>query len=210
MSLLLLGCLVKDPNARSPIYPDKSLKEIIIGGSYRAENPKEVEELKKELLRRPICTKENRDRGERCGLWEGETFEDRLKNRPYVGKERFIYTEQLFCYNQMKEDKPILNKNLRARLYDKEGNLITEDFLRIDGPIDRKSQGVISYIPYNEEGVSIRIVRLKGKKEIILKKLGMFSESKLKKESTIFVGGCCNWNWEFDEKKECHVSPPTR
>ena len=137
---------------------------------------------------------------------EGESLEERY---PSIGKERFFYTEDMYCYNAKSNKEPVFNKNLKARLYDKEGNLLSEDFLRWDGPLSPELQGVISYIPYHNEGHNILIVSLKEKKEVILEDLYFQSQKSLRNNSVIYTSSSYNGSWWiFDEASECHLSPP--
>ena len=206
--ILSCNCVVKTP----PIdYPDKNLQEFIIYGKYRPT----LEEFKTELLNRPICPK-NDWRTKDCGLVEGETFEEALKNRfTGVGKEGFTYSGSYYCYNKTEEYKkpPIYKKNLKIKLYDKQGNLLSEDFLRQreKSPIP-DFQSVYAYVPYHENAGKIYITKQEDKKEVIIKDLflGFPTQTELRKRSALYkvyndVGG-----WTYKPKEECHLAPPTR
>ena len=212
LCLFSLGCPVKGgvPTHRKPVYPDKDLKEIKVYGSYFAEDKKALEELKQELLTNERCDKNDitrrcvqpslpsercykSDRIRRCiqpSLYIGETLEEALRNRfSGLGEEGFSYSQyREYCYNETEEENknPVFNKNLRARLYDREGNLLSEDFLRWDGRSIPKSQSVISYLPYRDEGYKIHVVRLKGKREVILYDIRTPTQSRLR-EITHYV-----------------------
>ena len=215
--LLSFGCLVKGgvPAFRKPVYPDKDLKEIKVYGRYYPEDKQALKELKQELLRNERCDKN--DRTIRCprpglrSLYIGETLEEALRNRfSGLGEEGFSYSPyREYCYNETeKEDKkPVFNKNLRARLYDKEGNLLSEDFLRWDGRSIPESQSVISYLPYLNEGYEFRVVRLKGKKEIVLKKIEIYTQEELR-EITHYVqnNSTKREGWVYNEERECHIA----
>ena len=181
---LLIFTLSCNCTVKAPVdqinYPDNNLQEIIIYGRYEPKNPKEAE--------------------------------DYLKPLPWMGKERFIYSKSFYCYNKTEENKkkPIYNKNLKIKLYDKNGTLLVEDFLRWDGRPIPESQSVTSYLPYHEQGDRIHIVRQEGKKELILKDLGVWTQSELRKRSRLHIQENWREGWTFDEEKECHDSPPTR
>ena len=115
------SCSVKQLNPpREPNYPDKDLKEIIIRGKYVPEDKERVKEYERDM----------RERG-RIEAWE--SFEEKYPHLLDKGDEGFTYTGEMYCYNETSEKNPVFNKNLRARLYDKKGNLLSEDFLRWDG-----------------------------------------------------------------------------
>ena len=200
------SCLEKkEEPLRKPVYSNKDLKEIIFRGTYHPENPGRAKEL----------------------------F-NHSKSREY-------------CYNKTKivDRKPVFKDNLKARLYDKEGNLLTEDFLRLWNPENYDEEGrysedylkkrnytppgviprpiftpeegilslrgVISYLPYDEEGYEIRIVRLEGRKEVILEDSGLIShQSELREKSYVDNIPPSDYHrrynkWLFDEKRECHT-----
>ena len=216
LCLFSLGCPVKGgvPAYRKPVYPDKDLKEIKVYGSYFAEDKKALEELKQELLTNERCDKN--DRTIRCpisdlrSLYIGETLEEALRNRfSGLGEEGFSYSPyREYCYNETeKEDKkPVFNKNLRARLYDKKGSLLSEDFLRWDGRSIPESQSVISYLPYHDEGYEFHVVRLKGKKEIVLKKIEIYTQEELREMSYVDNAFSKREGWVYNEESECHIA----
>ena len=95
---------------------------------------------------------------------------------------------------------------MRVRIYDREGQMVTEDCLRLqypekydkDGryseeylkeenapdeiePLKRpvvaeegilEGRAIVMYVPYNENNYATRIVRLEGRKEIVIENLG--------------------------------------
>ena len=193
---------------RKPVYPDKNLKEIVIRGRYIPENKKELEELKKELRTNERCDK-NYERCKRYSLNMGETVEEALKNRfSGVGEEDFGYSQHReYCYNETDENdkKPVFRKDLRARLYNREGHLLSEDFLRWGGRLIPKSQSIISYLPYHNEGYKIHVVRLEGKKEMILNEKIMITQAKLREMSYVDNEITNDQNWVFNEESECHI-----
>ena len=146
------SCSVKQLNPpREPNYPDKDLKEIIIRGKYVPEDKERVKEYERDM----------RERG-RIEAWE--SFEEKYPHLLDKGDENFIHSERMYCYNETSRKEPVFDKNLRARLYDKKGNLLSEDFLRWDGALLPEFQSVVVYIPYHHEGYKIHIVNFKGKR----------------------------------------------
>ena len=193
VSLLFCGCQRREtkkyPLPR-PVFPDKELKEIFIYGRYYPGNKEK--------------------------------------------KERFGYSGIHYCYNETKEYKkpPVFKDNLRARLYNREGKLLTEDYLRIYGnieligkipeffskedylriygSIDSYSQVVSSYLPYDEEGHEIRIVKIIGEgREKPLWKTEALTLSFLTSKSGVLGASVrrSGRGWVFDKKKECHRVP---
>ncbi len=126
-------------------------------------------------------------------------------------KEKFEYKGSNPCYYVKKPKKgDILDKNLRARLYDKDGNILTEDFLRVWDTYDKYFR-VISYLPYDDNGHEIRIVRLKDNQEVTLETIEFLSESQLKE---LDGGGrlniTINHGWYFKKEAQCFIPPPYR
>ena len=116
--VLSCSCLEKTEPPPKPVFPDKDLKEVIISGSYAPENKAKAKVREKEL----------RSEGR---LKEWESFEEKYL---YVEKESFNYAGKFYCYNEMQDKKPVFNKNLRVRLYDKKGQILIEDHLRLELP----------------------------------------------------------------------------
>ena len=228
-AVLSCSCLEKTGPPPKPVFPDKDLKEVIISGWYAPENKAKAKAREKEL----------RSEGR---LKEWESFEEKYS---YVEKESFNYAGKFYCYNETQDKKPVFNKNLRVRLYDKKGQMLTEDYLRLSHPEDYDEKGrysekyiedlyyrppgvpqipdqvrltpeegilssraVISYLPYHDEGREIRIVKLQGRKEVLLKKLGFSSQSELREISYIDTDFNRREGWVFDEESECHIPPP--
>ena len=198
------GCLEKSPQPyRKPLYPDKDLKEVIIKG-YHAPEDKKIKELEKYIRERGLMEE-----------WESfkEKSSPRLLNRWY---ESFSYMVAMYCYNEKSDKEPVLDKSLKARLYDRKGNLLSENFFRHVPDISREDalhfvyvpNNYVVYIPYNNEGHKILIVSLKEGKEVILKELSFQSQEKLRKESVVVNKPLYSLDrWTFHEKNECHLSP---
>jgi len=140
----------------------------------------------------------------------GETLEEALKNRfSNVGKEGFDYSRyREYCYNETdREDKEsVLDKNVLARLYDREGRLLSEDFLRWRWEFDLESQSIISYLPYHDEGYKFRVVRLKGKRETVLYETEIYTQEELREFSYVQNHITERDGWVYNEERECHIA----
>ena len=159
----------------------QELQEIKIRGSYYPGGPEEIENVAN--FYRMIGT-----------LKEEETLADSSQTAhklEYLGKERFKINKKsiIYCYEKIldedRETAPVLDPNLRARMYDKEGNLLAEDTLRDKDPSRRDPflRLTVVYLPYLNNGdVIIRIVRLKGEEEVLLyeREWGVYSHERLK------------------------------
>ena len=114
-----VSCLYTPPPI---VYPEKELAEITIAGHYTPKDPRRLERVKKEII---------------AGgkLKKGESFEEKYPEFSKRGDERFTVSGVSYCYNKKKAEykKSVFHHNLilKARLYDKEGNLLEEDFLRL-------------------------------------------------------------------------------
>ncbi len=118
-------------------------------------------------------------------------------------KEKFEYRGIRYCYYTTKPKKDTLDKNLRARLYDKAGNILSEDFLRTS-EIFRTSTRFNSYLPYDDNGHEIRIVRLKDNKEVTIETIEFLSEAQLK-DFNEGIGS--NHGLYFNRKTHCFQYP---
>ena len=158
----------------------KELQEIKIYGDYYPGGPEEIEDSERYY----------RERG---FLKEGETLADKPQTAPmleYLGKERFRIGKKsiIYCYEKIldedRESAPVFDLNLRARMYDREGNLLAEDTLRDRDPTRRDPflRLTVAYLPYLNNGdVIIRIVRLEGDEEVLVyEQDGVYSHEPLK------------------------------
>ncbi len=123
--LFSCSCLRKK---QLPDFPKKDLEEIITYGWYWPEDPRRLEKLKQQMI-------EGRD------LKEGEIFEKKYPHYLDYGDEKFNFSGRSYCYNKEKNKKAIYREDLRIRLYDKNGNLLAEDFLRLDSPENYDEEG---------------------------------------------------------------------
>ena len=157
----------------------QGLQEIKIFGTYYAGGLEEIEDYEKYYRERGV-------------LEEGETLADSPQTAhklEYLGKERFRIAKKpvIYCYEKIldedREKALVFNPNLRARMYDREGNLLAEDILRDERPgRDPFLRLTVAYLPYlNNGNVVIRIVRLEGEEEVLLDELpGIHSYETLK------------------------------
>ena len=235
--LIVLSCsgMSKKPSPEErpkPEFPDTELKQIIIRGSYHPENPERVKEVEKAL----------REEG---FLKEGETLKERSPSMLDWGDERYIYTNKKYCYNTVKtaNRERCYKYNFRVRLYDKEGEMIAEDCLRLEYPYRYDEDGryseeflksanppdapepieyrtkaedgilegraTLAYIPYDENSYETRIVRLEGKKEIVLES---FSGGGPPRKSVLIeyyqpIARYRGHGYEYNEEIQCHISP---
>lgn len=165
--LFFLSC---SPSGLGSFLPDEDLKDILIIGVYYPEDKSQVKKAKK-ILRE-------------WGMLNEKTFEE---DHPGVGKEAFSPHTVHYCYdkNTIKEDLSvkdrIVDKRFKARLYDKEGNTLAENFPRMQKYDDRDSYYVMIYLPYNNKGHNIQFFRLNGDEEILLKTLNFYSHKALRR-----------------------------
>ena len=117
-------------------FSQEELKEIIIRGSYTRESQEEIKKAEEEF----------RFRG---ALKEGESVKEKFANLQ-LGKERYERSGKQFCYDkreeEIKEEDTVFNPNLRVRLYDKEGNILSEDFLRDEFPENSSKNSPIQIV----------------------------------------------------------------
>ena len=117
------------------VYPDKEIAEIFIYGHYTPKDPSRLERLKREII-------------EEGWVKDGESFEEKYSHFLDEGDESFTFSGGNYCYNKTKtKDKksvPHHNLILKARLYDKKGNLLEEDFLRLSSPERYDEEGKYS------------------------------------------------------------------
>ena len=122
------------------IFPDKELKQILIRGSYHPENPEKMKKIDKDY----------------CRIWdsiEKETLQDEYPLKCDIGKERYYHTNVYHCYNEVKiKDRERCHKeSFRVRVYDKQGQMIAEDCLRLEYPEKYDEEGKFSEEYLKEE-----------------------------------------------------------
>ena len=75
-----------------------------------------------------------------------------------------------------------------------------------EGILDIRS--ILAYIPYNENNYATRIVRLEGKKEIIIENLGGSYIEKSKLTGELYDDSkYLRRGYAYNEEIQCHVSP---
>ena len=120
---------------------------------------------------------------------------------------------EAFCYDKVKNKTPILDRSLRARLYDKAGNLLAEDFIRSFRPYStdrepssaRKMPYIQIYFPYHDNGSEFRLVKIKNGRETTFFTSHLPSESKLKEYVGKYVTRFNHYNWEYSAELECFL-----
>ena len=159
--IFLCSCSQEEAPRMPPlVFPDTELKEIIIYGFYQPEDIEELKASEKEYIQRGL-------------IKEGELVEGRHPKWHLPGVEHVRYSTQKYCYKEAKEeDKPsVVFKNFKARIYNKNGKLLVENDLRLRHFSEtHKISSFIIYLPYHKEAGYIQVVRLDGKKEVILVK----------------------------------------
>ena len=148
------------------LYPEGDIQEIRIYGNYEPHDPQRLDNFKEMLIRNHY-------------LKPGDVFEKKYAHFLDKGDEKF--SEHLrfnYCYDKTPDGRkePVINKNLRVRLYDGKGNVVAEDYLRV-GKFDEKNNRyfTVSYIPYETKAdyflvARFQVVRLEGEKEVILRR----------------------------------------
>lgn len=192
------GCEGKLPPLPPIDFPEKDLEWLIITGRYTLENPERVKEAIDAHF--PI---------ERL---EGESREDYIKRNSYLlkrGDERFKYSQILYCYNKRDpRDKTEASfPYLKARLYDKEGNILEEDFLRFNPEyIHRDYRSFSVHIPYHNEGHRLKITKeLKGKETEVFMDIPVRSKAYLISESIRNRGEeSSEVDFQYKEGMKCH------
>ena len=138
------------------------------------------------------------------------------KYGPSMATRPFQYSSDHYCYNKKKEKEPVYDKDLKARLYDKEsGKLLVEDFLRKEEHPDPTVISLVLYLPYREvkEG-KIHIVRIKEGKEDLIKIITCCaSHESLVKAASAYEfytkSGRQALYYSYDKKFDCYISPGT-
>ncbi len=177
--------------------PQGELKEIIVWGFYTRESEQEVQDAHDDL---------------KWYLKEGQSVVEKFPHLN-LGEEKYNRSGQRFCDHvtdeETKKKYPIINPNLRVRLYDREGDVLSEDFARDEFPKNTDEMSyrwhVIAHVPYHEEGHSLRLVRLEDGKEILLEQLEFHSAQKLWRE--VEEGEFYAYLISDDG---CFISPPMR
>lgn len=183
-------------------YPEGDIKEIRIYGAYEPEDPQRLENFKEMLIRRHH-------------LKPGETLQKKYPQFLDIGDEKFRkYPQFNYCYDKTPDGKkkPVINKNLRVRLYDMDEYVIAEDYLRVQKFDEQDNHYfTVSYVPYEKVGNFFRVVRLEGKKEVILWKPRIRGSGILSKAQLIHLSELTphpfrlSW-FKYRPETKCHHS----
>ena len=216
------------------IFPDTELKQIIIRGYYYPENSERVKEIEKELredgfLKEGETLKEKYPEELEKGKerYEHETAKYCYKAVKIEDRKNCYHNDNLRVRLYDREGKMIAEDCLRLENPEKydEGGRFSEEYLREEnapdyfGPPRRlvtpeagilKSRVVIAYIPYDKNSYENRIVRLEGKKEIILKSSSgslLVTKSKLiELYYTNHISRYRGFGHDYDAESQCHTS----
>jgi len=204
--LFFCGCIVPTQPPEPIVYLDKPLEEIIIYGTYYPEDRKKRKELIKELTEKEPCYENNLCLSSPV-LYSDETLEEALNGRFATwGKESFSYSESYYCYNETEDKGYRIRRNLKARLYNKEGELLSEGFLRLRKDSHYNHYSVSAYLPHHEEGDKIVFVRLEGKKEKVFYEDEHFmSKEKLIRENIRVYTMLPHLGFQYQEDIQCHT-----
>ena len=191
-------------------YPDKSLEEIILLGEY---HPKDIQdETKRRQKKYENCRWYYKDHSQE---YIDRQCEDELtkKENEITQEDSFNYSGINYCYNEVKDKYPVYDKKLVARLYDKQGKILAEDYPRCDRDLDgtancdkQNSPGVTIYLPYNDKGHEMQIVNLKEKKEFIVYKRDVFTQSILTETDLSKI----RHSYTYDKELQCFIAFPIR
>ena len=177
-------------------FSETKLKEIFIWGLYVQEDPREVEKIGEWY--RVIAAPHRR------AIHSNDLPQFREK------EELYSSSGMIFCLRdtnqEIKEMSAIFDPSLRVRLYNKEGKVVSEDFLR-DSAFDLDNPGpyeraVVSYIPHREEGHKLRIVQLASEGETVIATLAFYTLEVLRAVSIYLKG--------YSFSGDCYASPETR
>ncbi|MCZ0933029.1 MAG: hypothetical protein OXJ52_07745 [Oligoflexia bacterium] len=193
------SCLKTAPPIPNIVFPNTELQEIIVYGSYRPKRPEKIK----------ASIEEYRRRGQ---LKEGESFREKYPRMLISGDERFNLSTREYCYKKTKEEDkaPLFNKKFKALLYNKEGEVLEENYLRLRNFSEtHKVSSVVIYLPYHEEASYIRVVRLeKGKKITIpFSAVKVYSKSYLEERSVPDMPRYRNseFPYRYSERSYCHI-----
>ena len=168
-----------------PELMNKPIKEIQFYTSYR---PKPTEKEKKRVI----------ESYQNC-------VNTTYKNNPEfckhfsLNEHRLRFEGKSYCYEIKKDKESLFKKNLKARLYDKEGNILAEDYLRCDRNLDgtetcdkQSTPSLNFYLPYSKKAYKIQVVEIEDGKEIILNEKQLLSYNELKNSKTYYKGSFCH------------------
>lgn len=192
------GCEGKLPPLPPIHFPEKELEWVIEYGWYRTESPERLKETVKWYF-------------EREGL-EGEDEEAYLKRNPDLldaGEEKMHFSQTYYCYNKRDNhgNTSVAFPYLKARLYDREGNILEEDFLRFDPKHeDRRAWSFAVHIPYHKKGYRLRFVKLKRGKEVkLFGNMIVSSKEELIRENIRIRSNTSGVGFQYHEDIQCHT-----
>ena len=126
-------------------------------------------------------------------------------------KERYNYTGERYCYNKTEEDKKFkgseekIKGQLKARLYNKEGDLLTETVFIMEKDTHYNNYELRAYLPFKKGAYETRVVRIDKNKEFILDTTILIPLEELVHK----VVPLDQWGsfWHYDPEIECFIAP---
>ena len=109
-----------------------------------------------------------------------------------------------YCYGVKKDKEAPVNKNIKARIYDKGDNILAEDYLRClrPNPCHIENDPILTaYFPYSKEASKVEIIKIKDGQEIVLEETQYFnyynekkllSYDEIKKSNTYYKESNCH------------------
>ena len=171
---ILYKQLKHDPPSKPPNEP---IKEIRFNAHYW---PKNTEEEKRAI-------KIDYDH---C-LLRRQKEENPHKHCEYLKareEDSVHFESKAYCYDIKQDKESPFKKNLKARLYDKEGNILVEDYLRCDRNLDgtetcdkETTPHLNFYLPYSKQAYEMKVIKTEGAKEIVLNEIKLLSYEEIRK-----------------------------
>ena len=178
--------------------PNKPIKEIRFDIWYQA---KHTEEEKKQVrINYNSCLLRHQDKEnphESCEYIEVRE-EDRIR---FEGGH--------YCYDTKKDKESIFNKNLKARLYDRNGSVLAEDYLRCDRHLDMTKTchtytqpSLNFYLPYSKKADKVEVIKIEDGQEVFLKEIRyskygskkkLLNYDEITKSNTYYKGLNCHY-----------------
>ena len=181
------------PTAIPVKSPNKPIKEIKYDIRYY---PKHTEEEKRQVrIDYNNCLFRHQDK---------ENPHESCKYIQVREEDRIRFLGKRYCYGVKKDKESPVNKNIKARLYNKGDNILAEDYLRCLSPNSCHIEDdpiLTVYFPYYKEASKVEIIKIEDGQEIILKETKYFkydnkrkllSYDEIKKSNTYYKESNCH------------------
>lgn len=170
-------------------FRNKPIKEIRFYLDYESKPSEEEKQQERFIILYKNCLIDNAERKNPHKFCDIEVRQ----------KDKIQFQRQSYCYDIDKYKESVFKESLKAKLYDKAGNILDEDYIRcgryLDGVenCDEKTHSyLIFYLPYLKQAHKIKIIKQETDQEITLNEKELLSYQEIKESNNYFEWSNCH------------------